>query len=108
MPAQTQVRESAETYTLPDTYTPANGNTRDVDEYNRRHRFGEPLPEDTVGTTVEEEGEWDERFPRLRCRLCLYQTHLAFLHPVGGNSREQSTVLGLVLRSQLHILERLR
>lgn len=62
VPAQTQVRESAETYTLPDTYTPANGNTRDVDEYNRRHRFGEPLPEDTVGTTVEEEGEWVNGF----------------------------------------------
>ncbi len=62
VPAQTQVRESAETYTLPDTYTPANGNTRDVDEYNRRHRFGETQPEDTVDTTVEEEGEWVNGF----------------------------------------------
>lgn len=57
VPVQRQVRESDETFVFTDTYAPADENTRDVDEYNRRYRFAETQPEDSAYRAVDEEGE---------------------------------------------------
>lgn len=83
-PTQRQTPESDETFVFSDTYMPADHNTRDVDEYNRRYQFSGTLPEDSTAVDVEEEGEWVNGFKGSDADYAYTKRILRFYTPTVG------------------------